>query len=260
MKLKKSTVKFDYKNYNKTLLNVKKNIDKNGYCVLKNFNTVSTHSKIFNEIKKKYKVGKDVKYTGEQKLKNKDFQRLDIGNSFENARFMRVMSFYQWNKNNNFFFSLINPAIRFRNELSKVSKENFIYPNVKPIVNRLHNKDYIYAEFVRMIQYPLGGGFLAEHHDYTKYYGKGIIGMLIPLTFKNTSKNKKYDKYSDGGLYFKNKNNSFFVDDISSIGDIIFFNPKIKHGVKSVNPKSPNNMKTLNGRLTLAFSVSRFRI
>ena len=41
-------------------------------------------------------------------------------------------------------------------------------------------------------------------------------------------------------------------------GDLLLFDPKISHGINSVDPMKKMNMKKWNGRLTLAFSISNF--
>jgi hypothetical protein len=259
--MKKFQVKYNKKEYTKIIDKVRIKIKKYGFCILKEFNSEKTHGKIYNQIKKRYKTGSDIKYTGEHFLKSKDFQRLDIGNSFQNARFMRVISFFEWNKRNKKIFELIKPIIKIRNDLSKIEKKENCYPNVKTI-SKKNNKNKIHADFVRMIQYPLGGGFLQEHSDYTKHYAKEVFGLIVPITFNFTNKNtksKKYQAYKIGGLYYKFKNKNILTDDFTSVGDLIFFDPKTKHGVKSIQPYSPLNLNKLNGRVTLAFSVSNFK-
>lgn len=253
LKENKPIVQFVSKNYFETIKEVKNKIKSNGYCILRNFQSKNDNKKILRQIKKNYKKFKDVKHTGDQKLFDKDFQRLDLGNSYQNPRFLRVMSFYEWNKKNSFFFNIINPAIKFRNTLCNLFKDKFVYPEVKPIEKKLINKKYTYAEFVRMIQYPKGGGFLSEHHDYTKYYAKGVLGMLLPITFK------KNGSFEEGGLYFKINRKKIYIDDFVKLGDLILFNPKIKHGVLSVNPRSPTKLNSIQGRLTIAFSISKYR-
>ena len=64
-----------------------------------------------------------------------------------------------------------------------------------------------------MIQYPSGGGFLAEHNDHDKYYCKGIYQALLPLTVKRL-KNRKRQKlasYDSGGLYLRFKNQKKYI-------------------------------------------------
>ena len=41
-------------------------------------------------------------------------------------------------------------------------------------------------------------------------------------------------------------------------GDLLLFDPKISHGINSVDPMKKMNLNKWNGRLTLAFSISNF--
>ena len=43
-------------------------------------------------------------------------------------------------------------------------------------------------------------------------------------------------------------------------GDLLLFDPKISHGINSVDPMKKMNLNKWNGRLTLAFSISNFQI
>ena len=46
------------------------------------------------------------------------------------------------------------------------------------------------GDFIRMIQYPTGGGFLVKHNDYDEQYGRGVIAALLPLTVKKSNGRK----------------------------------------------------------------------
>ena len=115
----------------------------------------------------------------------------------------------------------------------------------------------IFCDLVRMIQYPSGGGFLNSHNDYDPFYPKQMINMLLPITSKVT-KNKKLRTYKVGGLFYKFKNKNIIVDDFVEPGDLIFHNQKIDHGVKSIDPYNNLNLNTLNGRVTINFSIGKF--
>ena len=233
-----------------------------GFCVLKNFNDLKTQSKILEIIKKKSKKYKNIRLSGTNRLFNNDYKRTDLGNSYKNPRFMRILTFFEWQKENKLFFSLINKAINLRNSLSSNKKINYFYPNAKPIGKKRIGRNFVYSDFVRMIQYPKGGGFLSEHEDYDKYYCKDSMGMLLPITVKskeNKINKKKLEGYRDGGLYFVNNcKKKILIDDSIQSGDIIFFNPKIRHGVMSIDPYENIELNKISGRITLAFSVSRF--
>ena len=241
-----------YKKALKTLKNEK-------FCIIKNFHKLSTHKQIISILKKKFDYRKDVRVTGQRRIKQNDYQRLDIGNSYKNPRFIRTIYVNERQKNNNRFFKLIEPIINLRNYVSKIKKFNKIYPSAKSISNTLNYKKYLFCDFVRMIQYPTGGGFLAEHDDHDKYYCKGVYQALLPLTVKKIKgKKRNLATYETGGLYLNSKRKKIFVDEYMKAGDLLLFDPKISHGINSVDPKKKMNMNKWNGRLTLAFSISNF--
>ena len=204
---------------------IKTKLDKYGFCILKNLNNYKISKNLLSIIYEKSKKLKDIRLSGSHKLFSKDYKRLDIGDTFKNPKFLRIITFYEWNRQNNNFFKLIRNAIEIRNKISDAKKENFYYPKAKPIGTKSINKKYIYSDFVRMIQYPKGGGFLSEHDDYDKYYCKDTFGMLMPLTVKSKKtycNKRKLETYTTGGLYFINQKKKIFVEKWIDIGDIIF--------------------------------------
>ena len=129
---------------------------------------------------------KDIRVSGPRRIKQGDYQRLDIGNSYKNPRFIRTIYVNEWLKKNKVrFFKLIKPIIELRNYVSKIEKYEKVYPNAKSLSKSLDIKKYLFCDFVRMIQYPSGGGFLAEHNDHDKYYCKGVYQALLHNWLKN---------------------------------------------------------------------------
>ena len=56
-----------------------------------------------------------------------------------------------------------------------------------------------------MLQYPTGGGFLAEHDDFDQNYPEKIVNAILTITSRKKGHSKLYS-YEQGGLYFiKNK-------------------------------------------------------
>ena len=229
------------------------------FCIIKNFHPISKHKKIINLLKKKFKFKNDIRQTGARRIKQGDYQRLDIGNSYKNPRFIRTIYVNERSKKNKEFFNLIDPIIEIRNHVSKIEKIGKIYPNARSISNTLDSKKYFFCDFVRMIQYPRGGGFLAEHDDHDKYYCKGVYQALLPLTVKKIpGKKRELATYETGGLYINTKKNKIFIDDYIQAGDLLLFDPKVPHGINSVDSMKKLNLSQWNGRLTLAFSISNF--
>lgn len=251
-----------YKSKNEKIFlkKVLQTLKKKHFCIIKNFHSVKHHQKIIDFFKNKFEPNKDVRLTGPRRLSQGDYQRIDIGNSYKNPRFIRTIYVNEQLKKNKIFFKNIEPIVMIRNYVSKIKKFKNFYPTAESISKNLDKKKYIFCDFVRMIQYPLGGGFLAEHHDHDIYYCKGIYQALLPLTVKKL-KNKKnnFATYDTGGLYLKIKNKKkIFIDDYIRASDLLLFDPKLLHGINSVDPTKKLNLNNLNGRLTLAFSISNF--
>jgi hypothetical protein len=244
---------------NKLCKKINSKIKKYSFCLVKNFNNFHDQKELLKIVKSRYKFKNDIRISGKRKIGDKDYQRVDLGDAYKNTRFMRIITFSEWNKNNKKFFKLINPIIKLRNELSKINKIGLFYPNVKKIKFKKEKNNFYLGDFVRMIQYPTGGGFLVKHNDYDEQYGKGVIAALLPLTVKTTNKHKSlFSTYEKGGLYFIYKGKKIIIDDYVENGDLILFDAKIDHGVNTIDPHKKINFSKLSGRLTLNFSVASF--
>jgi hypothetical protein len=245
------------KNINERALDILK---KNKICIIKNFHELNHTKKIIKFFKKNFDPKKDIKISGQRRLKQGDYQRLDIGNSYKYPRFLRSIYINELLKKNEEIFRLIKPIIETRNYVSKIEKYKNFYPKVRGMLNSADLKKYSYRDFVRMIQYPFGGGFLGEHVDYDKYYCRGVYQAILPLTVKKNKKRRSLATYKEGGLYFKIKQNKIYVEDYLEARDLLLFDPRVNHGVESVDTARKLDLKNLNGRLTLAFSITNFLI
>ncbi len=227
-------------------------INKHKICVVKNFVKINQIKKIFKILKRENNIRKDIRLSGKFIYKMGDYKRLDIGDSYKNPRFSRYIVLNEWNKRNKNFYKLVKPMIDFRNEIAGIAKSKFFYKDLG-----IDNRSYHFCDLIRMIQYPSGGGFLSCHNDYDPFYPKNMINMLVPITSKIT-KHKSLQTYKKGGLYYKFDKRIFDIDNFIEPGDLIFHNQRIDHGVKSIDPYNLLNLKTLNGRVTINFSIGKF--
>lgn len=247
----------------KILVNkIKNKLKKYKFCLLKKFNNSNTQMKLFNIYKKRFLNSKDIRVSGNYYYKMKDYKRLDIGDSYKNPRFSRFLVFMEWHKENDEFFKLINPAIRVRNLVCGIKKENFFYLNLKSAKPSTKNiSNYRYCDFVRISQYPTGGGFLSKHHDYDKYYAKEVINVMLPITVrKNNNKNRKLCGFEKGGFYFSYGEKKINIENNIETGDLLLFDTKIHHGVNSIDSHKKLNLDSFKGRVGVVFSIAKFLI
>ena len=242
----------NYKNNRKTLEKlIKLKLKRYGVCVLKNFLTLKTQKKIYQYYKKYFKITKDIKVSGPFRYKQRDFRRLDIGDRSINSRLARFILFCEWN--NKELFNLISPIIDLRNSISNLRKKNFSYD-----LKKNNSKKFKYCELVRMVQYPKGGGFLSMHKDKSELYPKEMTNVLIPFSKRSNKKIKHFGTFSTGGLYYFKNKKKIDIEKILNVGDLVFHDQSIFHGVSSVDYDKHLDLPKLNGRTTLNFSIAKF--
>lgn len=255
--LKKKRYCVDYRSLSSSSIEVRRKLQKNSFCIVKNIIKKRDINFLFKCFKTRFNNIKEKRVSGPWKFKMKDFRRLDLGDSYKNPRFSRCITFCEWNKNKN-FYNIIEPVINLRNILSSVKKDGYFYNDLIPFQKKINNKK-IFCDFVRMLQYPTGGGFLSEHDDFDQNYPEKIINAILTITSrKKSKKNSNLHSYNKGGLYFVKGKKKLNIEDMMNPGDLIVFDQKIPHGVSSVDPHKNISLNKLNGRISLAFSIGRF--
>jgi len=247
----------NYKGLSHTSKNAYKKLKKHSFCIIKRIikkEQIKLIQKLFNS---RFHSISEKRVSGPWRYKMRDFKRLDLGDSYKNSRFSRCITFCEWNKNNDKFYSIINPIINLRNSLSKVEKEKYTYKNLVPFQKKNSNKK-IFCDFVRMLQYPTGGGFLEKHDDFDKHYPEQIINAILVVTSRQKKGKKVFDAYQKGGLYFIKNSKKINVENLMEAGDLVVFDQKIPHGVNSIDPDKNISLNKLNGRISLAFSIGSF--
>jgi len=209
-------------------------------------------------MKKKYIKSKDKRISGGFYYNMPDYCRLDIGDSYGNTRFSRYILYCEWNEQNNEFFESIRKLLNFRNEVANIEKINYVYD----IVDSDSNKDKMYCDVIRMIQYPTGGGFLSAHNDSdVQFYPDNMLNMLLPITTRtkgNSQNNNELEGFDKGGLYYIHNGEKLDVEELIESGDVIFHDTDIDHGVNSIDNDKDLDTKNLCGRITLNFSIGLF--
>lgn len=139
--------------------------------------------------------------------------------------------FYPWNQNIFDFFNIFKPVFELKNLISNLPRDKFFTSN--PIQD-----DFV----IRCLfhHYPLGGGYIAKHAD--------TVGMHQAVTAIVALSNKGCD-FQTGGLYVvDNKKQKIFIDDELKMGNVLFFNPEIEHGVDDIQGETDGGFFDINGR------------
>ncbi len=242
-----------YKTRSSLIDKVEKKLKSNGFCIIKNFLKKKQHREIYKFLEQSFHTRKDIRQSGPFIYKQKDYKRLDIGDSYVNPKFLRFLTYFEWHRKNNNLYNIIRPVMEFRDHICKIKKlKDYTYeiPGKK-------NKKYIYCDLIRMIQYPIGGGFLGQHHDKSSYFPPSVLNFLIPLSKKNINSHNGH--FETGGLYYISKNKKKMnIEKYLDVGDVIVHNQSISHGVTSIDPHKDLDLKKFSGRLTLNFSIGNF--
>lgn len=139
--------------------------------------------------------------------------------------------FYPWNQNIFDFFNVFKPIFQIKNLITNLDKDEFF-------INNPLESDFV----LRCVfhHYPLGGGYIARHAD--------TVGVHQAVTAITALSDKGVD-FSSGGLYIVDKDgNKLFVDDELKMGNVLFFNPEIVHGVDDIQGKTKGGFFDINGR------------
>jgi len=235
---------------------IRDGIREDGAVILKNFMSPVKMKKIFNHVKKSFLNQKDIKRSGRFIYLQKDYKRLDIGDSYINSRVNRFLLYNEWNKKNFDLFQNIKDVIELRNLICNMKKKKYQYN-----LNGRSSSKYKWCDLVRMIQYPIGGGFLSLHTDENyKIFPKQMINVLIPLA-KRTTKKYFFPTYETGGLYYLKKDRKKIdAEKNIDVGDVLFHDLVNYHGVNSIDPDKNFELNAFSGRMTLNISVGKFYI
>ena len=229
------------------------------FCIIKNFNNFDIQEKIYNFMEKRLSESADIRVSGGFHYNMSDYCRLDIGDSYKNMRFSRYILFCEWNEPNKELFDEIQPLLSFRNAISDIKQDAEYRYDIGD--NNL-GSEACYCDVIRMIQYPVGGGFLSAHNDFDEtFYPGEMINVLLPITTRikpNSKTNNRLQKFEKGGFYYFCNGNKIDVEEIVDSGDLIIHNQHIDHGVNSIDPDKNLDMNTLCGRVTLNFSIGKF--
>jgi hypothetical protein len=147
--------------------------------------------------------------------------------------------FLPWNQDIFNFFSLFRPVFHLKNLLNNLDAEEYL------------STDSIYECTTRLAFqfYPAGAGCMNKHTDPLDFHQ-----MVIPTLVMSTA-GKDFDS---GGFYVENQDGErLYLDSVCTPGDIIFFNPRIMHGVDTIDREQDTNWLEFRGRWMGLFATNK---
>lgn len=158
--------------------------------------------------------------------------------SYVNGAFHQFC-FFPWNQDYFSLYKIFRDAYYFKNLTSNKRKDEFLGNKVENgCVAR------IACQF-----YPKGYGKLNRHIDPVDKHQ-----LTVPIVILS----KKGLDFDSGGAYVEKKNGEkVILDDICSIGDVIYFSAEMPHGVLPIDPNDNIPWLEFKGRWMLLLSVNK---
>lgn len=149
--------------------------------------------------------------------------------------------FFPWNQDMFDFFAIFEPIYHMKNLLSGLPRNRFL---------GLEPEDGCIARLAFQF-YPRGLGGLNRHADPVDYHQLTVPTMLL---------SEKGQDFERGGAYVeKETGERINLDDISSWGDVAYFNAQICHGVEQIDPHVTPDWSSFQGRWMLLFAVNKIQ-
>jgi hypothetical protein len=126
--------------------------------------------------------------------------------------------FFPWNQDIFRVFDLFRNVFHLKNRLSLIEPDKFL--------GRTPEDEC--TSRVAFQFYPSGQGFLNRHQDPVNYH---------QLTVPTVVMSQKGIDFKGGGAYVETASNQrLILDDTADIGDVIYFNAEVVHGVEKIDP------------------------
>lgn len=169
-----------------------------------------------------------------------NFHRINRGDerSYVKASFHQFV-FFPWNQDLFKLFDLVRSVYHMKNLLSGLPKENFL--GVTP-------HDGCTARIVFQF-YPCGEGGMNKHSDPADYHQ-----LVVPIIIMS----KKGKDFKEGGLFIEPQpGEKIIIDDLCDIGDVVYMNVQMPHGVLPIDPNIPCDWMSFKGRWMLMCAVNK---
>ncbi|OGI06596.1 MAG: hypothetical protein A3F80_06120 [Candidatus Melainabacteria bacterium RIFCSPLOWO2_12_FULL_35_11] len=152
---------------------------------------------------------------------------------------MHQFAFFPWNQDIFCLFDCFKQMYHLRNLLSGNPKNKFL---------GLEPEDDCIGRITFQF-YPSGIGGMNKHQDPIGHHQ-----LAIPIMQMST----KGEDFHKGGNFMEGKNGEkIMTDDLTSCGDIVYFNASIPHGVDTIDPGHKVDWFSFKGRWMVIFAVNK---
>ena len=149
-------------------------------------------------------------------------------------------NFFPWNQDVFNFFELTKEIFYLKNLLNNQSKEKFLRAQPEDgCVSRLSFQFY-----------PKGIGGLNKHSDPVDYHQLTVPSLVM---------SKKGVDFQTGGFYVAGNKGDLSIEDYCDLGDVIFFNAQIPHGVSIIDESSIEDWLSFEGRWMMIFATNKLQ-
>ena len=169
-----------------------------------------------------------------------NFHRLNVWDkrSYVQACFHQFV-FFPWNQDVFNFFELFRKIYQVRNLISGNPKNKFL--SIEP-------EDGCIARLAFQF-YPKGIGGIHKHSDPIDHH---------QLTAPILQMSKKGIDFKSGGAYLEaSDGKKIMLDDYAEIGDVIYYNAMLSHGVEPIDPECKPDWLSFEGRWVLLFAINK---
>ncbi len=147
--------------------------------------------------------------------------------------------FYPWNEDLFSLFELARPVFRAKNLISGNGPDRF------------HGRDGEDGCVMRLAFqfYPRGIGGMNLHRDPVDFH---------QLTVPTLTLSRKGVDFHEGGAFVQmDSGERIWTDEISDVGDVVYFNASMPHGVEIIDPHAADDWLSFEGRWMLLFAINK---
>lgn len=214
-----------------------------GYAIIRGAVRENQVQRLLDHTRNLFDPRADVRKSGEYRRDMKDFHRLDLGEYGASTRFARYFMFFPWNQDP--FFDDVGATMM--DVMRGLAGKAASYASGGP---EDANPNRYRISYV--IQYPIGGGFMSNHREYTR---QEEDDHAFVLTIALTTRGKDF---SAGGAYLHRGDETIDVEASVEAGDLLVYRGDLYHGVEGIDRDRPIVLDEVCGRIVLLTTTKYF--